>query len=536
MQLVPTSDDGTDDSDVVQRWQNERIVGRNRQPMHTPLHAFASAAQALQRRLHEDSPPSQWMLPLTPARWAFAFARSVEDAPTIRPGEGFDASTWGEIQVPLSWEMAGHGQPVYTNVRYPFPLDPPRVPTADNPVGSYQTRFVVPAAWSGRRVYLQLDGVDSACTVWIDGIEVGYSQDSRLPAEFDITDACAGGPRRARGGRGVEGAHVLSVQVLRWCDGSYLEDQDHWWLSGIHRHVRVYSKPSALAIRDYYCATSVNAGGSAVVDLRVALSGTVAADAAAAACTRAASRSRASGPDAASGGASAGHGDTTEAAGADALRGWRVAASLHGPMRLVPGEAAPPCAVAWSDERPAVARGTGEEAPAHEGGPHEGPPSAPEEVEEDEAGAGGLWRAGAGAALRAQLTAPRLWSAEAPDLYTLVLELKDPQGRVADVEACWVGLRSVSVRHGLLRLNGTPLTVRGVNRHEHCPEGGKAVGWEAMVADASLMKQLNFNAVRCAHYPNASLWYELCDALGLYVVDEANIGTPDARSNPGPAS
>ena len=478
MELVPSSDERRP------RWQDEREVGRNRRPMHVPLHAFESAAQALERRLQEHSSTSQWVLPLTPARWAFHYAACMGDAPPVTPGVGFDtaAPVWGDIQVPLSWEMAGHGQPIYTNVRYPFPLDPPRVPAAMTPVGSYQRDFVVPAAWRGRRVFLQLDGVDSACTVWIDGQEVGYSQDSRLPAEFEITNACGG-----RGGGGaVGGPHVLSVQVLRWCDGSYLEDQDQWWLSGIHRHVRLYSKPRLLSICDYYCTTTVAAdGGSALVELRVALQGDV-------------------------------------NLGAATGQGWRVAASLHGPMQLVPGEAAPPCAVVWSDEQPVAS----EEVEAAKGQYKDAAAAAKgEEEEEEAAGGAGLWRADAGACFRARLSAPKLWTAEAPFLYSLVLELRDSNGAVVDVEATWVGLRTVSIRQGLLRVNGTPLTVRGVNRHEHCPNNGKAVSWENMLTDATLMKRLNFNAVRTAHYPNATAWYELCDALGLYVVDEANIET-----------
>ena len=498
MELVPSSDDSSDDP-VRPRWQDERVVGRNRRPMHVPLHAFESAAQALERRLQEHGSTSQWVLPLTPARWAavsrprpvwpasaaraadwprlaaawgslhincmctacalyvhctcrwsFHYAACMGDAPPVTPGVGFDtaAPVWGDIQVPLSWEMAGHGQPIYTNVRYPFPLDPPRVPAATTPVGSYQTGFVVPAAWRGRRVFLQLDGVDSACTVWVDGQEIGYSQDSRLPAEFEITDACGG-----RGGAGAEvgGAHVLSVQVLRWCDGSYLEDQDQWWLSGIHRHVRLFSKPRLLSICDYYCTTTVADGGSALVELRVALQEGVT--------------------------------NLTDATEADAWpprKSWRVAASLHGPMQLVPGEAAPPCAVVWSDEQPVEAEGKAK---------RQYKDAAAAQEEDEEAGAAGLWRADAGARFRARLSAPKLWTAEAPFLYTLVLELRDSNGTVVDVEATWVGLRTVSIRQGLLRVNGTPLTVRGVNRHEHCPNNGKAVSWENMLADATLMKR-----------------------------------------------
>ena len=155
------------------------MVEVNRRPMHAPLNAFETADHALGRSTRPPASSASWVLPLSPAKWAFCFASGMDNLPTVRAGAGFDTKTWGEIQVPLSWELEGHGQPIYTNIRYPFPLDPPRVPAGMNQIGSYQTNFVVPSAWNGRRVFLQLDGVDLACTVWINGVEVGYSQDSR---------------------------------------------------------------------------------------------------------------------------------------------------------------------------------------------------------------------------------------------------------------------------------------------------------------------------------------------------------------------
>ena len=202
------------------------------------------------------------------------------------------------------------------------------------------------------------------------------------------------------------------MQVLRWCDGSYLEDQDQWWLSGIHRHVRLYSKPRRLSICDYYCTSSVAAdGGSALVELRVALQGdldsTADLDSPADLDSTAGLRST----------------------GASGL-GWRVTASLHGPMQLVPGEAAPPCAVAWSEEQqPVATEGLHVDRKAADG-PYNQDVAAGaygEEEEEEGATAGGaaLWRADANASFRARLPAPKLWTAETPFLYTLVLELRD---------------------------------------------------------------------------------------------------------------
>ena len=213
------------------RWQDEREFGANREPAHVPLRAYedAEAAHAAQV-LNGDAPAaSRWLKPLTPSAWAFNLAQTPASAPRIQLDRGFDTSGWGVIDVPLSMEAAGYGQAQYTNVRYPFPLEPPHIPEEGNHVGSYQTTFELPEEWRGRRVLLEFDGTGPAATVWLNGREVGYTQDWALPAEFDVTHILAGTISRR--------THVLSVVVIRWCDGSYLEGQDQWWLSGIHRHV-----------------------------------------------------------------------------------------------------------------------------------------------------------------------------------------------------------------------------------------------------------------------------------------------------------
>jgi len=298
------------------RWEDESCFEINRERMHVPLRSFESRESALGRRVCDELPTSRWALPLTPAQWAFALSACPEAAPAVAGPGGFDTAGWGEIHVPRSWEVAGVGsKPIYLNHRYPFKVDPPRVPSRENEVGSYQVCFTVPADWSGRRAYLVLDGIGSAATVWLDGVEVGYTQDSKLPAEFDVTKLLAAG-----GGEG----HVLSVRVVRWCDGSYLEDQDQWWLSGIQRHCYLYSKPSHLAIRDFTVSTSVAEGNTqASIGIQVALAGSLVEGAS----------------------------SSPAAAAALAASGARVRASLHGPFRLSDvsdlAKPLPPCDLAW---------------------------------------------------------------------------------------------------------------------------------------------------------------------------------------------
>ena len=210
--------------DKPPRWHDETFVEENREPMHAPLRAFHSADDAKSRRLCAQPTHSRWVVPLTPGDWRFHYAPNLEAAPCPSAPHGFsDAQAWDPIAVPMSWEVAGYGTPLYTNVRYPFPIwTKPgwEGPVAeDNPVGSYQTWFTLPSSWEGRKLLLQLDGVDGATTVWVDGQQVGYNQDSRLPIEFDITPHCT-----TQSGS-IAGVHRLSVRVLRFSDSALLEDQ-----------------------------------------------------------------------------------------------------------------------------------------------------------------------------------------------------------------------------------------------------------------------------------------------------------------------
>jgi beta-galactosidase len=223
-------------------WEDPQVVELNRLPAHATLVPFPDEDGALAGDL-ESSP---WVRSLNGV-WKFHYAPNPAGAPDGFWREGADLSGWADIRVPANWELQGFGLPIYTNSRYPFsPVDPPLVPDDDNPVGSYVRTFTVPADWTGRQVTIHFGGVSSAFYVWVNGERVGYSEDSRLPAEFDITPHVR------------TGENTLAVQAIRWSDGSYLEDQDHWRLSGIHRDVYLVARPM-VQIYDFFARPSLDA-------------------------------------------------------------------------------------------------------------------------------------------------------------------------------------------------------------------------------------------------------------------------------------
>jgi beta-galactosidase len=402
-------------------WENPSVTQWHRLPAHAPMFSWRDEQQA-----RDNSPSaSRWCLN---GEWRFNFFHAPEAVPDgWRESDLADAVA---MPVPSNWQMQGFDTPIYTNVTYPISVTPPRVPT-ENPTGCYSRDFDVPESWLEQgQTRIVLDGVNSAFYLWCNGHWMGYSQDSRLPAEFDLSDVLVAGRNR------------LAVLVLRWCDGSYLEDQDMWRMSGIFRDVSLLHKP-ATRIADYHLTTDLNEDFSrGTLNLNVTLEGEAFAE--------------------------------TEV---EAVL-WRDGVEV-GRQRQKPGSEI-------VDER-------------------------------------GNW------AERLMLTIPveqpDLWSAEIPTLYRLTLTLLKASGTALEMEACDVGFRKVAIINGLLTLNGQPLLIRGVNRHEHHPQTGQAVDEATMRHDILLMKQNNFNAVRCSHYPNHPLWYRLCDRYGLYVVDEANIET-----------
>ena len=364
-----------------------------------------------------------------------------------------------------------------------------------NPTGCYRLWVDVPAAWlatagSGtgsptpsHKVSLHFEAINNAAYVHVNGVEVGYSQDSCLPAEFDVTAALR------------PGRNLVTVQVLRFSDGSYLEDQDHWWLSGLYRDVWLLAKP-ATHIADFFVRTPLELAPGA-------------------------------GPGGVPGVAKAWVDADIHLVGPsrDALAGVTVRAEVFRLPRadlettLEAGAATAPDLSGTAI--PALPAATFKADDTD----HWVAVDSADKATQAEAGFGGLVKVRALDLTAAGGDPPALWSAEEPNLYALVLTLVGPDGTILEAEATQVGLRTVEVRDRALRVNGVPIYVKGVNRHEHEERRGKTVTEETMVADIRLMKRFNFNAVRNSHYPNAVRWYELCAAYGLYLVDEANLET-----------
>jgi len=440
----------------LREWEDPQVVGRNKEPGHVPLGAYPTMPLALAG--DRNASPYFGLLNGT---WKFHLASRPDAVPEGFQAEGYDASAWADIHVPGNWQLqgsasdaaasegaasegaasdAGEDIPIYTNVVYPFPAIPP-FPPAENPTGCYRRSFSVDPAWAGRRIYLVFEAVDSAFYVWVNGQEVGYSQDSRLPAEFEITTYVH------------PGENSLAVQVMRYCDGSYLEDQDMWLLSGIQRDVILYSKP-IVGLRDFRVQTRLDDRyEDAVLHIEAGIDRVA------------------------------------------EMSAYSVEAQLYD------AEGQPVFA------EPVSAMVSDRSSYSH--------PAS---------------RLTAWAILDRPVVCPQKWTAETPYLYRLVLALRGPDGSIVDCESCRVGFRQVEVKNGLILLNGRRLVLRGVNRHEHHPERGRALTESDMLSDIILMKQLNFNAVRTSHYPNHSTWYNLCDAYGIYIIDEANIETHGVQS------
>ena len=414
-------------------WENQQLVGINRLAPHASMMIFPdveSAKKAEAIATMEDRTKSPWCKSLN-GEWKFQFSGQIAERPLDFFETNFDDSKWDTIPVPSNIEMQGYGVPIYTNVTYPWSGGgrsvAPVINSPNSHVGSYRRTFEIPQSWNGRRVNIVFDGVNSFFYLWVNGQKIGMSKGSRTVAEFDITDAVK------------PGENQIAVQVFRWNDGSWLEDQDFWRLSGIYRDVYLWS-PDELHIADFQVKTPLDddyKNGQLVVDLTVQNK-----------------KSQAE----------------------------KVTLST---LLLVDTESQIVPAVTGSCSVPAGGEGK--------------------------------------TTLTADVKNVKLWSAENPNLYRLLLTLKDSSGKVIEVIPVNVGFREVELKNGDLLVNGKRIFIKGTNRHEHHPTRGQYVKPEDMIQDIKIMKQHNLNAVRTSHYPNTPAWYDMCDRYGIYLVDEANI-------------
>lgn len=366
--------------------------------------------------------------------WAFFYTTRPNSLDGSVTSTQLNDSAWDRIAVPGCWVMQGYDRPHYTNIVMPFPEFQPEVPE-ENPTGVYRRNVELPADWSGRRVVLQFDGADSFYVVYWNGEFIGMSKDSRGCSEFDVTAA-------ARPGEDNQ----LTVIVVKWSDGTYIEDQDQWYMPGLSRSVRIYATGYEY-IGDVFAKTTLR-DDLATGALSLELTGCF--------------------PD-------------------DAEKGWQWQIRCYAPS----GEPV------W--DKPAVV-----------------------DCGVDPAG----WmndRTRLRASFDCEFSSVRKWSAEEPELYTLTVELISPDGVSVESTGVKVGFRRYEIREREFLVNGKPVLICGVNRHEHDEFGGKTVPYEVLKRDIELMKSFNINAVRTSHYPHVTDFYDLCDEYGLYVVDEANL-------------
>jgi beta-galactosidase len=504
-------------------WENEQVLHLNTEPPRATFIPFATVDQAL----HENPTNSPYYFSLN-GEWKFHWVGNPEERPAHFFETNFDDTIWTNIAVPSNWEMKGYGTPIYLGSGYPFKIDPPRVTgepptnswtayTNRNPVGSYRRTFELPKNWDSRRVFIHFDGVGSAFYIWCNGARVGFSKDSRTPAEFDLTDFLQ------------TGTNQIAVEVYRWNDGSYLEDQDMWRMSGIFRPVYLYSTAAA-RIRDFAVRTDLDSNYcDATLQIKPEL-----------------------------------------AAHDLALSNWTVHVQLFDandkPVLLTASSDTTNriVKIKTKDKADSKADATSKvkskstakaksksktaaksDAKAKDGKSKKKPApviftttnltrDADEILNADFSSKildARMAQRGEPkfAWLEANLKNPAKWTAETPNLYTLVLTLNDTNGNVVEADSCKVGFRKIETRGGQLLVNGQPIKLRGVNRHEIDPDTGYTMSDARMLQDITLMKQDNINAVRTCHYPDDPRWYELCDRLGLYVLDEANICTHGTR-------
>ena len=425
-----------DDIPMPNVWEDETFFEENKEAGHATYMPYASTEKMLADERYEFP----W---LTPENAEFMTLNGewninwVEDL-TMRPGKNefwgddADVSGWNKINVPSCLEMNGYGDPYYVNVNYPFQNTPPTISMKSglpNPAASYRREFSIPENWDGKNIFLHFDGIYGAAFVWMNGKYVGYTQGGNNDAEFDVT------------GHVRKGNNNVCVQLMRWSDASYLEGQDMWHMSGIHRDVYLFATPQAF-VRDHYITSELNAADnytSGKMNVLISMD----------------NRS-------------------------DVATSKQVAVIINAPNGKE---------IARKNIEMSLAAG----------------------------------EKGKTANAEFNLNGLLLWTAETPNLYTVVVAQKDAAGNEENVFSTKYGFRHIEIKNGLVYINGERILFKGANLQDTHPVTGRTVDIETMLKDVMMMKQSNMNTVRTSHYPRQAKMYAMFDYYGLYCMDEADL-------------
>ncbi|MDF1548303.1 MAG: glycoside hydrolase family 2 TIM barrel-domain containing protein [Bacteroidales bacterium] len=422
-------------------WEDPVMFDQNKEAPHATLMPFKTVKDALIKKRNA----SIYYKSLS-GLWKFNWVRRPADRPKDFYNIDYDVSKWNEIPVPGNWELEGYGVPIYVNHQYEFadyrnpvsteiefaddiyPKYPGKVPHDYNPVGSYKRTFTIPDIWKNREVFIQFGAVKSAMYLWVNGQKVGYSQGSKTPAEWDITKYIQ------------PGVNTLAVEVYRWSDGSFLECQDFWRISGIERDVFLYATHK-LRIRDFFVNADLDSTyKDGILNLDVDLKNHF-------------SKLR--------------------------TGNYTLGFELYNENHQIVAE-----------EHKQVKINKKSDLSFH---------------------------------FSKKIDSPKKWTAETPNLYSLVLFLKDNNGKPLEILSSRIGFRKIEIKDAVFYINGVAVLIKGVNRHEHDQYKGHVVSEASMIKEIQLMKLFNINAVRTSHYPNDERFYDLCDKYGIYITDEANI-------------
>lgn len=402
-------------------WENPEVFAVNKENTRATSLPYSSEDLAI----NNNFASSPYYLSLN-GNWKFYWVPKISEIPEGFYKENYDISAWKEIPVPGNWEFNGYGIPMYVNTGFGFEAKPPHIDREDSPSAAYRHGFIIPDSWDGRKVFIHFEGGTNSMYVWVNGEKVGYTQNSKSPAEFDITKFIR------------KGKNTLACEVHKFSDGSYLEDQDMWRLGGINRNVYLYSTAQT-RIFDYFAHPNLDSNyknGKFSVDI--------------------------------------------------ILKNYTNSIQLQ----------TVDVSILDKSGKSVFLKSQKADIPAN---------------------------GNTDIVLSGNVSNPLKWTAETPNLYTMLITLKDVKGNLIELTSHKIGFRKIEIKDGQLFINGKKIYFKGVNLHEFNTNTGQVVTRKEMMRNLQLMKELNINAVRTSHYPQQPLWYKLCDEYGIYLVDETNL-------------